>query len=480
MKGLKKELIVCGGFLVFSVIMRFFSFFPSVISHDESTYMVIAREILEGKIYFVDLVDTKPVGIFLILAFVMKTFGYSVWILRLFTALIAGLTAFIIYRISLKAGGEERPAIASGVIYIFFLSVFTFFGVFINPEIFFLFFTALGLYVFISSQRRFRFFLTGLLLGIGFMIKYVVLFDLAAFLLFYFIRGIIKDRYKNIIPLTVNCAIACVAFILPFIATLLFYLKAGYINEFLYYTFEVTRRYPVESTFLQMLVFIGDFHFRFLPFIFLFYFSLFRSRSESLDKHLPREFMLLWIFMVLVIVVLPGKPFGHYFIQMMLPYSIYAGFFFSKYIVRPVWAEKFLSSVYIKIFFILIVAGQIIMQKHDYFDKKDQPREVANYLSGVMKEEDRLFTADYHQILYYLLEKDVPLKYVHRSLLCTEHHREALEIDMPLEVQEIMEQDIEFITVEDTFCYKPFNDYLDNEYEMIQFFEPDVKIYRHR
>jgi hypothetical protein len=52
--------------ILWSVILRFFSFFPAVISHDESTYLVIARGLLEGKTYFVDLIDTKPIGIFVL------------------------------------------------------------------------------------------------------------------------------------------------------------------------------------------------------------------------------------------------------------------------------------------------------------------------------------------------------------------------------------------------------------------------------
>ncbi len=51
-------------FAILSVALRFFSFFPSVLDHDESTYLEIAREMLEGKALYVDLIDIKPPGIF--------------------------------------------------------------------------------------------------------------------------------------------------------------------------------------------------------------------------------------------------------------------------------------------------------------------------------------------------------------------------------------------------------------------------------
>ena len=51
-----------------SVLLRFFSFFPSVMDHDESTYLVIANEMLHHKTLYTDLIDIKPPGIFLLYA----------------------------------------------------------------------------------------------------------------------------------------------------------------------------------------------------------------------------------------------------------------------------------------------------------------------------------------------------------------------------------------------------------------------------
>ena len=43
-----------------SLVMRFFSFFPSVMDHDESTYLVIADALRHGDVYLRDVIDTKP------------------------------------------------------------------------------------------------------------------------------------------------------------------------------------------------------------------------------------------------------------------------------------------------------------------------------------------------------------------------------------------------------------------------------------
>lgn len=65
MKTLISEKYIWLAFLTVSVLLRLFSFFPSVLDHDESTYLIIGREILQGKELYTDVTDTKPAGIFL-------------------------------------------------------------------------------------------------------------------------------------------------------------------------------------------------------------------------------------------------------------------------------------------------------------------------------------------------------------------------------------------------------------------------------
>lgn len=154
-----------------AVILRFFSFFPSVIDHDESTYLEIARMILEGKMLYVDMIDIKPPGIFLILAGFQAVFGYSVFIMRLLVSLWIALTAFILYRSALLFIKDERASLAAGIIYIIFISTWSFYGISITPEIFFNLFTISALYVFIKKEKPTRYFWAGLLAGLGFMVK---------------------------------------------------------------------------------------------------------------------------------------------------------------------------------------------------------------------------------------------------------------------------------------------------------------------
>jgi 4-amino-4-deoxy-L-arabinose transferase-like glycosyltransferase len=115
-----------------SLVMRFFSFFPSVMDHDESTYLVIADALREGKVYLRDVIDTKPIGIFTLFAAFQILFGKSIIVLRIITAIWIALTAWMLYLahrelIKDSPGYQHNPApVASGVIYVFIISILPF------------------------------------------------------------------------------------------------------------------------------------------------------------------------------------------------------------------------------------------------------------------------------------------------------------------------------------------------------------------
>lgn len=463
--------------MALSIVLRFFSFFPTLVSHDEGTYFVIAREIFQGKIYFADLVDTKPIGLFMILGLFMKFCSTSVFMIRLFTAVIVALTSFVIYRISLQEQGEQKPAIAAGVIYLFFVSVWAHFGVFINPELFYLLFTALAFYLFIRNPGPAGFFLVGFLLGTGLILKYVVLFDLAAWLLFYFVTILLPYNPKTARIAFFNCAIACMAFLVPFGLTILYYHHVGHLKELWFYSFGVTSRIPVERNFWQLLAYIGDFHLRFLPILFFFYFVLVKRKNGSDRSLVSNRFIGIWCLMVLLAVILPGKPFGHYFIQLMLPISIVAGRFFSDSLAKPRWIRSIINYPVGPVVLLLLVIAILVLQKQDYYDRPDIPKEVADYLKPRLKPEDRIYTGNYQQVLYYLLEKDCPVKYVHRTLMCDLEHQSALQIDLPKEMNALIAMDFRYILMEKPHCYEPMNDHIRRNYRLIKEFPGEVLIY---
>ena len=106
-------------FCVLAILLRVFSFFPTVIDHDESTYILIADALRKGMVYQVDYIDTKPIGIFLIIAFFQFFIGKSIFLFRLMTAIVIAATAFFLYKAQRKQGQTNHEALATGIIFLF-------------------------------------------------------------------------------------------------------------------------------------------------------------------------------------------------------------------------------------------------------------------------------------------------------------------------------------------------------------------------
>jgi hypothetical protein len=106
------------------------------------------------------------------------------------------------------------------------------------------------------------------------------------------------------------------------------------------------------------------------------------------------------------------------------------------------------------------------------------PAQVADYLSPRLKPDDRIYTGSYEAVLYYLLEKESPLKYVHRSLMCNPQHRESLNIDLQHEMEALMSKDLDYILMKSSYCYEPLNSFVVNNYQLIKEFPGEIYIYK--
>lgn len=422
---------VLGIFLLTGFALRFFSFFPTVIDHDESTYIVIADLLMKGYTYQVDFIDTKPIGIFLVFAALQELFGSSIIMLRVVATVVIALTSFFLYKTKRKDGSSHSAALAAGIIYIFLNSIYTRYGVSPNTETYFNLFTALALWLYFSKGQWWKYALAGLSLGIGFILKYVVLFDGMAFglfLLWLAHRGEYKwgKAWLNSILMASLAAF-------PFILVLAYYHNIGYLEDFWFHTFVVSGRYPSSRGGLYYLEFFAQFFLRYLPVTVFFTLALWSKYISTSSK----QFGILWSIFVLMAVLIPGNSYGHYFIQFMLPFSFLAASFFEiekEHLPRWIaWIRQ--PKVGYSLLGALIIA-HLFFQKKDYLDKPDHQLNTANYLNAHLEEGDRIYMAEDH-IVYHLTDQ-VPLtKYVHPSLFWEQKHIKALEMPLEEEIDRI-------------------------------------------
>ena len=445
--SIKSHFLVFLLFFSIAFVLRFFSFFPSVIDHDESTYLVIGNEILKGKLLYTDATDIKPVGIFYIVAAFIRIFGRSIFGFRVFTTFIIAATSFFIYKTKLAIGHLKNVALASGIIYIFFLSVWTHFGVSPNTVHFFNLFSAGAVYLLFSSKKDWKIPVMGLLFGLGFLIKIVVAFDFVALILFLFITDLLDKKFTfNRFVLYFSSGIT---FLIPFaLVNLVFYLT-GHFDDFYQVNYVAFRNYAQQLGFFQFLFWILGFFVRFLPLSIFFFWSLALKMNKENILIRERLLVLIWITFCLLSNYLPGKLLAHYLIQLMLPASFLAGNIMSHEIKKPVIIKNLFSKKLGYPLLILFIIGNVILQKKDYFNKEDCPREIANYLELRMNENDIVYTGNASQIIYFLLNTSPPTKYVHSSLLFAKEHIKALNIDPDEVFQSILEKKPSYILIHD-------------------------------
>ncbi|MDX2067653.1 MAG: glycosyltransferase family 39 protein [Haliscomenobacter sp.] len=427
-------------FLIFlgtAFLLRIFSFFPSVINHDESTYIVIADALLRGQTYWVEVIDIKPVGIFLIYAALLKIGGGSIFLLRLFTAVWVAGTGYFLYRAAKAWQADENAARASGMMYIFMCSLFTFYGVSPNTELYYTLFNTLALWLILAFPQRIWGALgTGLCLGAGFMIKYTVAFDALAMGLM--LIWIFWQAKAPLMRLLLQGGLMISAFLVVPLLVYWTYHSWGLEKVFLHYTFGVGGAYPAELSVGNRALFLLDFLLRFLPITLAFCWGLYWRTK-------PWVLACIWALCVLVAINVQGKPFGHYFIQMMLPVAWLAGTFYARDLPKPRWIAPLFRLRNGAIVLSLLFLVNLFLQKKDYLDKPDHARETANYLRPLLLPDDRIYLGNYHQIVYHLLGQESPTPYVHRSLIWEKRHRAVLQIHLSQELAKIQRINPRFV-----------------------------------
>ena len=383
--------------------------------------------------------------------------------MRLGASIFLGLTAYWLYRARLSFDGNEQAAFAGGLILLFLNSIFTYYGVSPNTETYFIGLTALGLWMMLSAKNKVNLFLAGLVLGLGFMIKYVVAFDGLAFGLL-----LVWDRWqkgKNLVKGIVDALMVAIGAALPLLATMFYYNQLGYLEEFLFYTFEISSRYPITQSWHVYVVYVVDFFLRYFPITFFFVFVL-------LSKHMSRRLRLfgsLWSLLVLMVILIPGNKFGHYFIQFMLPFSFVAGSIFG---LKNEQLPRFLRGIFAPktglVLISLLIIVNWILQYGDYIAKPDHPRQIEAIIKPEMGPQDRLYTSTSHQIVHHLVHSKPLLKHVHPSLFWEKKHVQALEINIEEEMDLIKQGNPKFILWRTNVSDERLNDYLEEHYVLIR------------
>lgn len=411
-------------FVLLAVLLRWPSFFTAVIDHDESTYLIIASSLLKGQWLYDFLLDVKPPGIFLLFAGVLALWK-SVITVRLLAALAIGFSGFFIYR-SRKFHFGEQDAFAAfcGLAFVIAASVHRWEWS-ANTEIFFVLFSAWGLFVLQKGKALYRQLLFGFIMGIGLLFKYHVLFDFTAIWLMLNLKApssVFRWSFWR------NGFFSLMAFLFPMMLFAAVYAMSGRWEEWIYVVIDIPSRYQTERNLAEAFSFMGAFYLSFLPLSLLFLYSLYLAFRKRDLKYLFQA--LLWNGMSWVAILLTGKSFYHYWYQALLPMLFF--------MLHPSISIAVRGSL-LKLGRILLPISIVMVPLHMNFDLQKRNyhcEEIAAIIETDLDEDEVIFV-DYKNVIYFLCDRTPVHRFPHTTLMHDSSHIKAFDIDVAREYEMI-------------------------------------------
>jgi len=463
--------------LALAVGLRFFSFFPSVMDHDESTYLVIADEMLKGRTYWKDVSDTKPPGIFLIYAGLIALAGKSLFLIRLLVALWVGFTAWGIWRIARLWMPQGPGPWLAAVSWLVMTSIFTFFGVSPNAELFFAGLSVWALWLLLAFPwHGWAMAGAGLLLGLGIAVKQLAAFDALAMGIF-FLAWILREDQDRLRRLGLLALMSLVS-LLPFGAIAWWYHDRGLGETWYFHQFVLPGRYPESMDLTRRLKFIADFFLRFAPFTLL---ALLAVRHW---RH-PLGLLTLWMGCATLAILLPGNFFGHYTIQWMPPLALLCGLALDSAHPLPARLSALLTPRNGWFLLSAVLLLNATLQFRDYYRKPDNRRQALDLILAAEKEESDttpidVYTGDVsYQILYFLLNSSPPVEYPHPSLIWEAEHQENIDHTPKEELTAMYAHPPEYVLFSQRRPNDAFHDFLRRHYAAMDTLPDKVVLYRH-
>ena len=401
----------------------------------------MGRNWLEGMVPYSEIWDTKPVGIIYIFGLIQKFLGEGIVMIRSVNAVFHGLCMFLVYR-TVSGFKIKFSTHLTLLIVLLFFSLKTY-SLPTNTEIFFITFTMLSFTVLQNAQSLLRHFIAGLILGFAFEIKYFVLFDYFAFIIYIALYGP-KDNIKLSIK---RFLVFSVGFVVPFLVILLYFFNSSAWQDFYNVTFVVPRHYSANFEFIAFKKFLLQFlKGHGLPLLIAI--VVFLKYQVSGEQKKQNIFLASWITLTLLATIIPKTFFGHYQMQITLPVLILlisslATLFNTLDDIKLKRVKIALTSL-----IILITLGITNNFYRKYIKDPEGITKIVTYLKQNIGVDDSLYVATSgYQILYYLLDKDVPTKYIHPSLLLKTQRATRLGINYKDEFSKIYGKKISYIVI---------------------------------
>jgi len=444
------------GFGALVLALRSSTFFLSVENWDESLYLLMARSVLDGHPLYTEIWDHKPPGIFYLFALAQFLFGRTVVSIRIAAWLAVTASSLLLFTIGARLR-STTTGIVAGLLYAAFSLNDG--GVASNVEIFFTPLLLLEVLLIVSYETRELLerpgppLLLGFVGGLALQMKFVVIFDLAAFFLFLspsLWRDAAVDRPRRLLRFGTFVAVGA---LLPLAVAAGWFAATGHFAEYWDANFAANARYVgevgwnFEKLAWMILRRIRE-AFPLWSSLALAPFCLaFLGPAEARTRR-GLALGLLWAAFALLGICALRRLFAHYFLALTPPLCLLCSL-----VVCSAVESADRSRARTLLLLTLVLLGPLLravekplsltarLGEHRYVRDEplwgDEPAQVAEYLRTRIGTGEYLYVADYHPILYYLLPVRVPTRFPLPPHLANQNWKSLTGFDPAVEVRAI-------------------------------------------
>jgi 4-amino-4-deoxy-L-arabinose transferase-like glycosyltransferase len=449
------------------LITRLPTFFRSVMDWDESLYFLMAEQWRAGHLPYTAIWDNKPIGIYGVFALFQSWFGDNVVSIRIASVLFITVTAFAVFKIALAIPLSERRfrgtcALFAGVAYV--VCSLTNDGLSANTEIFMACFTSLA----VLSALSQRAFLAGLMFGLAFMTKYVVLFEFPAIAFALLALGPPRDlkaAARSGLALLFGAA-------LPLLATMALYAGTGHFHPWLEDSILSNFRRIAVPVSMQAISYIFNVELLrwsplFLSSLAMLAMAAIRLARTAAARTFPLTsrynlFLALWLVGGCIGVASAKSFFDHYFLQILpvmcitIAWLLLTAAPFTRPLSRLQKASLFTAILALPLLaaataiaaaaapVLAVSQGRIILQR-------DTPARIAHDIQPLLTPAlpemapEQIFVFDYQPIIYSLAGQRPPTRYAFPSVLTKCQLAAVAKVRAMHEINRILAGNPEFI-----------------------------------
>ena len=374
--------ILCLGLILLAIIRFRFIYVP--LERDEGEYAYMGQLILQGIPPYKLAYNMKLPGIYFMYAFLMQIFGESIRGIHLGFLIVNLSSVILLYLIFKKFMNEILTVIFALMYGLYSTSPYVLGFAFHATHLVLLFFLISFLLFldYVEKDKSISLYLSGIFLGISFLMKQQGIFLILFLFLYLFYFNLSKRlRFKNIL---LNQFLFGLFIIFPFIISLFYLFNKGVISEFYFWTFSYASKYvsitSMSEGFQNLINTIKILSYGYKVFWYLFPLGvLFYIFS---NENILNKILLLSLLFFSFLTTVPGFYFReHYFISF-LPFLLFFSFKSIEYLFQKIYfkIKTKLGILFLVLFFIFSVRNSIYTFKSYYL--KDDPNKISRTVYG--------------------------------------------------------------------------------------------------